>query len=197
MKEIKISFTISIPLKQTDIHWIEEELLKQREEVFKEALHKVLKEIEDAAIKEKMYCKECGAPLVRNGIDPKKIKTLLGTVRITRVRLKCQRCGREIYPLDSAIYLEGDSTTIGIKERALWASIEVSYEKAGEFLKKFTGLEVSRNKIHKMAIEEGERIETWQERRRRRGIQRVQGTKGRHHRRSRCSLYPGRWHWDK
>jgi len=24
MKEIRISFTISIPLKQTDIHWIEE-----------------------------------------------------------------------------------------------------------------------------------------------------------------------------
>lgn len=34
MKEIKLSFTISIPLKQTDIHSLEEELLKKREEVF-------------------------------------------------------------------------------------------------------------------------------------------------------------------
>jgi hypothetical protein len=41
MKEIKVSFTISIPLKQTDIHWIEEELLKKREEVFIEAIKKV------------------------------------------------------------------------------------------------------------------------------------------------------------
>lgn len=29
MKEIKVSFPISIPLRQTDIHWVEEELLKK------------------------------------------------------------------------------------------------------------------------------------------------------------------------
>lgn len=55
--------------------------------------------------------------------------------------------------------------TIGVKERALWAAVEVSYEKA-EFLKKFTGLEVSRNKIHGMSLEEGKRIEAWEEDRR-------------------------------
>ncbi len=38
MKEIKISFTISIPLKQVDIHWVEDELLKKREEVFIEVM---------------------------------------------------------------------------------------------------------------------------------------------------------------
>ena len=43
MKEIRISFTISIPLKQTDIHWIEEELLKKREEVFMEVTKEVIK----------------------------------------------------------------------------------------------------------------------------------------------------------
>lgn len=166
MKEIKISFTISISLKQTDIHWIEEELLKHREEAFKEALNKVLKEIEEVAIKDSGVCRECGATLVRNGSDAKKIKTLVGAVKVTRVRLRCQRCGKETYPLDTAICLEGDSATVGVKERALWASVEVSYEKASEFLKKFTGLEVSRNKIHRMALEEGRRIEAWQERKR-------------------------------
>ena len=45
--------------------------------------------------------------------------------------------------------------TLGVRERSLWATVEVSYEKAGQFLKKFTGLEVSRNKIHGMALEEG------------------------------------------
>lgn len=34
MKEIKISTTIRISLKQTDIHWIEEELFIKSEEVF-------------------------------------------------------------------------------------------------------------------------------------------------------------------
>jgi len=48
----------------------------------------------------------------------------------------------------------------------LWAAVEVSYEKSSEFLKKFTGLEVSRNKIHRMSLEEGKRIEKWEEERR-------------------------------
>jgi hypothetical protein len=43
MKEIRISFTVSIPLKQTDIHWIEKELLKKREEVFMEVMKEVIK----------------------------------------------------------------------------------------------------------------------------------------------------------
>jgi hypothetical protein len=43
MNEIRISFRISILLKQTDIHWIEEELLKKREEVFMEVMKEVIK----------------------------------------------------------------------------------------------------------------------------------------------------------
>ncbi len=52
------------------------------------------------------------------------------------------------------------------KGEGIVSSYGVSYEKAAEFLKKFTGLEVSRNKIHKMSLEEGKRIEAWQEDRR-------------------------------
>lgn len=46
----------------------------------------------------------------------------------------------------------------------------MSYEKTGQFLKKFMGLEVSRNKIHGMALEEGRRIEQWEEEREIEGI---------------------------
>jgi hypothetical protein len=45
IKEIRISFTIGMPLRQTDIHWIEEELLKKREEVFMEVMKEVIKGI--------------------------------------------------------------------------------------------------------------------------------------------------------
>lgn len=91
MKEIKVSFTISIPLKQTDIHWIEEELLKKREEVFIEAMKKVMEGIEKEAIKSKELCSDCGLTLVKNGSETKKVKTLLGTLVIKRARLRCQR----------------------------------------------------------------------------------------------------------
>jgi len=97
------------------------------------------------------------------------MKTLLGVVELERVRLRCPRCGQEVYPLDEAIGLEiGESVTLGVRERSFWAAVEVSYEKAHEFLEKFTGLEVSRKKIHAMALEEGERIGGWEEQRRKR-----------------------------
>lgn len=53
-----------------------------------------------------------------------------------------------------------------MRKRALWAAVEISYEKAVEFLKKFTELEVSRQKVYKMGLKEGRRRESWEERRR-------------------------------
>jgi RNase P subunit RPR2 len=104
MKEIKPSFKISIALNQTDIHWIEEELLRIREEIFstgsfgKEVFNKVLRGVEKEAIKVTRACKKCGTFLVKNGNEPKKIRTLIGAVETKRVRFRCQRCKEDIYP---------------------------------------------------------------------------------------------------
>ena len=168
MKEIRLSFQTSIVLKQTDVHWIEEELLRIRERVFLEILKKIMVEIERDTLKGARVCERCGSPLVRNGQEAKKIKTLVGVVEVSRVRFRCQSCKEDIYPLDRAIGLGcGERVTLGVKERSLWAAVEVSYEKASQFLEKFTGLEVSRNKVHKMALEEGVRVGEWEEDKRR------------------------------
>jgi hypothetical protein len=167
VKEIKLSFDINLALKQFDVHWIEEQLLHLREGVFLDMLRKILCEIEAAAVESHNQCEVCGELLVRNGQEFKQIRTLVGGLRYGRIRLRCKRCGEEIYPLDRAIGLEArDGMTIGVRERALWAAAEVSYEKTNQFLAKFTGLEVSRNKIHTLAWDEGERITAWQESRR-------------------------------
>ena len=167
MKEIKISFVINLALKRCDVHWVEEQLLKMREEVFLEVLRRVLEEVEAMAVERHKRCERCGGWLLRNGHEDKQIRTLVGALRYRRIRLRCQGCGWEVYPLDAAMGFEGrDGMSLGVRERALWAAVEVSYEKADEFLKKFTGLEVSRAKIHRMAWEEGARLMGWQERRR-------------------------------
>jgi len=167
MKEIKLSFKLSIVLNQTDIHFVEEELLKMRQELFLEVLKKVLSEIEKEALKGQGNCEICGSTMVKNGCEMKKIKTLIGEVAVNRVRLRCKRCELDIYPFDNAIGLSGKKhATLGVRERSLWAATEVSYEKSSAFLKKFAGLEVSRKKIHQMALEEGKAIERWQEARR-------------------------------
>jgi hypothetical protein len=98
----------------------------------------------------------------------RRIKTLVGEVKVNRVRLQCQGCGEEIYPLDQAMGLgSGERMTLGVRERLLGAAVEVSYEKTPPFLEKFTGLEVSRHRIHEAALEKGRRIEGWEEERKR------------------------------
>ncbi len=179
MKEIRVSFDVSITLRQRDVHWVEEELLRIREEVFLGVLKRVLEEIEGEVLRDSRECEGCGLEMVRNGQALRRIKTLLGVVELDRVRLRCPRCGQEIYPLDEAIGLEsGESVTLGVRERSLWAAVEVSYEKAHEFLEKFTGLEVSRKKIHGMALEEGDRIGRWEEQRRREVFEEGRGVEG-------------------
>ncbi|MFQ5902317.1 MAG: UPF0236 family transposase-like protein [Candidatus Binatia bacterium] len=168
MKEIKLSFAIKLRLERTDVNFVEEKLLVERERVFKEVLLEVLKWIEGEVTRGRPRC-ECGAEVMeREGRNPRKLVTLLGEVSFKRARYRCRGCRRERYPLDEALGLEAErKNTLGVRERALWAAVEVSYEKAEGFLRKFTGLEVSRGSIHGMAVEEGQRIERWEEERRR------------------------------
>jgi hypothetical protein len=104
---------------------------------------------------------------IKNGSEKRKIKTLVGEITTNRARLRCPICKLDIYPFDGAIKLgKREHSTLGVRERSLWAATEVSYEKASAFLKKFAGIEVSRKKIHTMAIDEGKAIEQFEENRR-------------------------------
>lgn len=167
MKELRISLEVRMTLERHDVHHLEEELLRLREEAFLVILRRILENIEWEALKGVGACSRCGGRYVRNGRKAKLLRTLVGEVRYGRVRVRCLGCGGERFPLDEALGLEeGEGTTLGVRERALWAAAEVSYEKAHQFLEKYTGLGVSRKKIYAMAIEEGERIGAWEERRR-------------------------------
>lgn len=159
MKEIHLSLTVRIALRQTDVHWLETELLEQRARLFLEALHRVVAEIEASVLAE-ATCPTCGGPLVGNGRVPLVLETLLGRLEYVRQRCRCLRCGVDVYPLDPALgLLPGTGSTLGVRERALWAVTEVSYAKASAFLAKFTGLAVSHGRIHGWVREEGAHLE--------------------------------------
>jgi hypothetical protein len=79
MKEMSFSFQVKIALKRRDFHWIEDELLMLREGMFLEVMKRILR----------------------------AIRALVGKVKVLRVRLHCQGCGQDSYPLDEAIGLEG------------------------------------------------------------------------------------------
>ena len=124
MKEINLSFKLSIVLNQTDIHFVvEEKLLKMREEVFLEVLEKVISGIEREALKKQTKCDICGIALLKNGHEERKIKTLVGEITINRARLRCPICKTNIYPFDDIIGLgKREHFTLGIRERSLLSS---------------------------------------------------------------------------
>jgi len=166
LKEIVLPFRLSIILTQTDVHWVEAQLLEQRSKLFLDAFHQVLAQLE-AELVPGARCPGCGGRLVRNGRVLLVLETLLGRVEYARQRLRCQPCGSDMYPLDAALGLvAGSGSTLGVRERALWAAVEVSYAKAGAFLAKFAGLAVSHGSIHRWAQDEGRLLEV-----RERGLQ--------------------------
>jgi len=155
VKEIRLPFSISVVLTQTDVHWLEAQLLEQRTAVFLSALHHILACIEVDVVAQ-ARCPRCGGVLVCNGRVPLVVETLLGRIEYSRQRLRCRPCAEDVYPLDAALgLLPGSGSTLGVRERALWAATEVSYTKAARFLAKFTGLEVSHGSVHRWAQEEG------------------------------------------
>lgn len=159
MKEIHLSLTVRIALRQTDVHWLEAELLEQRTRLFLEVLRTAVAEIETTVLAT-ARCPTCDGPLVGNGRVPLVLETLLGRLEYARQRCRCPRCGVDVYPLDSALgLLPGTGSTLGVRERALWAVTEVSYAKAAAFLAKFTGLAVSHGRIHGWVREEGTHLE--------------------------------------
>jgi len=159
MKEMCLSLTVRIAFPQTDVHWLEAQLLEQRATLFREALHAAVAHIE-AAVLPRAACPECGGPLVSNGRVPLVLETLVGRLEYARQRLRCPRCALDVYPLDGALgLLPGSGSTLGVRERALWAATEVSYAKAAAFLSKFTGLAVSHGSIHKWVQAEGRHLE--------------------------------------
>ena len=159
MKEITISLTVRIPLTQTDVHWLEAELLAQRTQLFQTVLERVVAEVETAVVPG-ARCPKCRGDLVGNGRVPLGLDTLVGRLEYARQRCRCPRCQVDVYPLDDALgLLPGTGSTLGVRERACWAVTEVSYAKASAFLAKFTGLAVSHGSLHRWVRDEGRVIE--------------------------------------
>ncbi len=159
MKDIEVSFTFRLTLKQTDVHWIEEQLLQAREHAALAALRRVVEAIAAEVEAAPSHCPACGQRMRRQGYVARRVETLLGPLDVKRLRLRCLACGMERYPLDEALGLVPRmESTVGVRERALWAAVELSYEQTEAFLHKFTGLAVSHGMIHRWACEEGARV---------------------------------------
>jgi hypothetical protein len=156
---VQLTLVVTVELSRTDVNGLEEQLLRERARLFRQVMVEVAGQLEAQALAQPVRCTDCGGRWRHNGRKVRVLETLLGRIEVRRVRLRCEGCGAERYPLDEALSLvPGEKHTLGVQERALWAATEVSYGKAEAFLAKFAGLAVARGTIHRMAHAEGARL---------------------------------------
>jgi hypothetical protein len=156
---VQLTLVVTVDVSRTDVNSLEEQLLGERARLFRQVMVEVASGLEAQALARRERCAGCGGRWRRNGRKRRVLETLLGRIELRRVRLRCEGCGAECYPLDATLGLgAGEKHTLGVQERALWAATEVSYGKAEAFLARFAGLAVARGTIHRMAHAEGARL---------------------------------------
>lgn len=159
MKEVKLSFAVTVGMEHTDVNTLEQALVRQWRAAAPELMRQLLVAVERRVLTRPGPCSRCGGSWRRNGGKARSLETVVGPVRFVRVRLRCAGCGQERYPLDEALGLEaGEQHTLGVRELALWTAVEVSYAKSEAFLAKFVGLTVGAATVCRMARAEGERL---------------------------------------
>ena len=128
MKELKLSLVVTVGMERTDVNALEEALVAQWRAAAPRLLVQAMAAVERRALAACGRCEGCGGRWRRNGHKPRTLETLVGTVRIARVRVRCQQCGQERYPLDEALGLKaGEKHTLGVRELALWTAVEISH----------------------------------------------------------------------
>lgn len=161
MKKFNISLEMVIDLDGTeDIATLEKKVTEGLKGAGPELVRIGMQTREEQRGKYSKRCLGCGSRAWESrGKVRRKIVTLAGAVSYQRQKLKCVGCGKEIYPLDEELKLEGRrNATLGLREAALWMAVEMPYDRASRGLAKLGGIELSGRQIQSWAKEEGERL---------------------------------------
>lgn len=73
----------------------------------------------------------------------KTIRTLLGSVEITRGYYHCRRCRRGFAPLDERLGIAGTSLSLGLSRACALAGAEMPYATSRQFITTVTGLDLA------------------------------------------------------
>ena len=85
--------------------------------------------------KETRQC-SCGGDRKHFGYAPKTIVSVSGEFKTNRIYRRCSTCGITIHPTDEMLGLE-DRYSVGLRDLAMFAAVDSSFDKAEKRLKKF------------------------------------------------------------
>ena len=95
------------------------------------------------------------------GRRQKRIRTILGSVRIRRTRFACPACGAVAYPADETLGVEGTSFSPGARRMMARAGASEAFGQAAEDLALYAALRVDAKDIERVAEATGEEVEAW------------------------------------
>lgn len=160
MKEILVKDTVEVNINDFDINLVEKAIFETTRSIGANLLRDAMRKIEEHELGRLNKDCSCRGRLKNIGRVRRKITTIVGQVQYARTRFKCSGCGKERYPLDEVLGLQGNcNVTLGLKEKTLYLATDTAYDKAADNLKKLTGIELSGRQVQNWAKEEGERLQ--------------------------------------
>jgi len=111
-------------------------------------LEELLAETEDASAAP--LC-SCGAALRCEGPRPKRLVSLLGSVRLQRLYYHCRQCWRGAVPFDRALDIEGTQYSPGVRRLLAVVGGETSFVRGRALLEELAGIAVSVKAVERQA----------------------------------------------
>ncbi len=96
-----------------------------------------------------------------HGRKSRQQTTSAGDVRLSRIYLRCVRCGEGSYPADERLGVAGRYST-GAERLACLAAASWSYEVSSDRLNELCGIRMSENTIREVAQRHGAAMNAWQ-----------------------------------
>jgi hypothetical protein len=97
----------------------------------------------------------------QHGRKPRHQTTSAGDVRLSRIYLRCIRCGNGGYAADDRLGIEGRYST-GAERLACLAAASWSYDVSSDRLDELCGIRISGNTIREIAQRHGASMKAWQ-----------------------------------
>lgn len=130
--------------------------LEALEEATRAALHRTGARLLEALLEETEregqppLC-SCGRPLRCAGPRPKRLVSLLGSVRLSRLYYHCRHCWRGTVPFDRALDIEGTQYSPGVRRLLAVVGGETPFARGRELLAELAGIEVSVKAVERQA----------------------------------------------
>ncbi len=123
-------------------------------------LEQLLQGIGSGRESQAIVCK-CGARMESQGLKPKEVLTILGSLTYRRSMFQCPACQNTRYPGDEAFDIVETTRSPGLRRMMARAGSRSTFKEGREDLKIYAGIEVSAKDIERVAEGMGRQMEAW------------------------------------